>query len=247
MTFSIVGRCARSGMLGLAVSSSSPAVAARCAHARARVGAVSTQNVTDPSLGPRSLDLMAAGRSAKEAIDKIVETAEHIEHRQLLAIGADGQTATFSGERTLGNHAAAEGTDAAAAGNLLKNQDVPSAMIQAFAERPDDHLGDRLLRSMRAALDAGGEAGPVHSIGMLIVDQVRWPVVDLRIDWTDEDPVSGLEAIWSLYKPQIDVYVTRALDPDAAPSYGVPGAGAGVASSSTGVTSSSTGVTSSST
>lgn len=223
MTFSIVGRCQRTGMFGMAVSSSSPAVAARCAHVRAGVGAVSTQNVTDPSLGPRGLDLMAGGRSAKTAIDKIVETAEHIAHRQLVAIGADGHTATFSGGRTLGLHASAEGKDTAAAGNLLKSADVPGAMIEAFGAGSEDHLGDRLLASMRAALDAGGEEGPVHSIGLLIVDQVPWPVVDLRIDWTDGDPISGLEAIWQVYKPQIDAYVTRALDPDAAPTYGVAG------------------------
>ena len=223
MTFSIVGRCAGTGMFGLAVSSSSPAVAARCAYARAGIGAVSTQNVTDPSLGPRGLDLMAAGRPASQAIDKIVETTAHIEHRQLIMIDADGGTATYSGSRTLGVHAMAEGDDAAAAGNLLASEGVPAAMVEAFAQEPNDHLGDRLLSAMRAAQEAGGEAGPVHSIGMLIVDQLSWPVVDLRIDWTEDDPVSGLEAIWTLYKPQIDAYVTRALDPDAAPTYGVPG------------------------
>ncbi|MGI9420982.1 MAG: DUF1028 domain-containing protein [Geminicoccaceae bacterium] len=224
MTFSIVGRCSQTGMLGMAVSSSSPAVAARCAHARAGVGVVSTQNVTDPGLGPRGLDLMASGRPAGAAIDEIVETAEHIEHRQLVAIdGAGGRTATFSGARTLGLHATAEGTNAAAAGNLLKSAQVPAAMVEAFARDPDSHLGDRLLAAMRAALDAGGEEGPVHSIGMLIVDRVPWPVVDLRIDWTEDDPIGGLQGIWQVYKPQIDAYVMRALDPDAAPSYGVPG------------------------
>lgn len=223
MTFSIVGRCARTGMFGVAVSSSSPAVAARCAHARAGVGAVSTQNVTDPSLGPRGLDLMAGGRTAEAAIEKIVETTGHIQHRQLVAIGADGQTATFSGARTLGIHAAAEGTDAAAAGNLLRSELVPAAMVEAFARKPGDHLGDRLLSAMRAALEAGGEEGSVHSIGMTLVDQTSWPIADLRIDWTEDDPIGGLEAIWAVYKPQIDAYVTRALDPDAAPSYDVPG------------------------
>ena len=64
MTFSLVGRCARTGMLGIAVSSSSPAVAARCAHVRAGVGAVGSQNVTDPRLGPRLLDRLAAGDAA---------------------------------------------------------------------------------------------------------------------------------------------------------------------------------------
>ena len=39
MTFSLVARCADTGMFGLAISSSSPAVAARCAFARAGVGA----------------------------------------------------------------------------------------------------------------------------------------------------------------------------------------------------------------
>ncbi|MFD0934706.1 DUF1028 domain-containing protein, partial [Methylobacterium trifolii] len=53
MTFSIVARCASTGMFGVAVSSSSPAVAARCAHARAGIGAVASQNVTDPALGRR--------------------------------------------------------------------------------------------------------------------------------------------------------------------------------------------------
>lgn len=224
MTFSIVGRCARTGMFGMAVSSSSPAVAARCAHARAGVGVVSTQNVTDPSLGPRGLDLMADGRSAKAAIDEITATADHIAHRQLIAIDAGGHSATFSGARTLGLHATAKGKDAAAAGNLLKSEDVPAAMVEAFTQNPDHHLGDRLLNAMRGALSAGGEEGPVHSIGMLIVDRVPWPVVDLRIDWTETDPIDGLQTIWNVYKPQIDAYTTRALNPDAAPSYGVPGA-----------------------
>lgn len=42
MTFSIVARCADTKMLGIAISSSSPAVAARCVHTRAQIGAVSS-------------------------------------------------------------------------------------------------------------------------------------------------------------------------------------------------------------
>lgn len=59
MTLSISARCRRTGMFGIAVSSSSPCVAARCAHARAGVGVVATQNITDPTLGPKGLDIMA--------------------------------------------------------------------------------------------------------------------------------------------------------------------------------------------
>ena len=76
---------------------------------------------------------------------------------------------------------------------------------------------------MRAGLDAGGEAGPIHSAGLKLVDKVSWPVADLRVDWTDDCPVHGLAALWDLYKPQMDAYVSRALHPAGAPSYGVPG------------------------
>ncbi|MDE0111625.1 MAG: DUF1028 domain-containing protein, partial [Albidovulum sp.] len=76
---------------------------------------------------------------------------------------------------------------------------------------------------MRAALDAGGEAGPVHSAGMYLVREVAWPVADVRVDWSDSDPIAELDRVWSLYKPQLEDYVSRALNPESAPSYGVPG------------------------
>ena len=65
MTFSIVARCENTGMFGVAVTSSSPAVAARCAYARAGAGAVASQNITDPTLGARGLDLLASGPAAE--------------------------------------------------------------------------------------------------------------------------------------------------------------------------------------
>jgi uncharacterized Ntn-hydrolase superfamily protein len=97
MTFSLVGRCARTGMLGVAVTSSSPAVAARCAWARTRVGAVSTQNVTDPSLGPQVLNRIELGRSAVEALDEVIAMAPHAEFRQLAVVDAEGRTASYYG------------------------------------------------------------------------------------------------------------------------------------------------------
>ena len=78
MTFSIAARCDRMGMFGMAVASSSPAVAARCAHARAGVGVVATQNITDPRLGPAGLDLLAAGFSAPEAMTRAKKQAPRI-------------------------------------------------------------------------------------------------------------------------------------------------------------------------
>ncbi|GJD34940.1 DUF1028 domain-containing protein [Methylobacterium aerolatum] len=222
MTFSIVARCAETGMFGVAVSSSSPAVAARCAHARAGIGAVASQNVTDPSLGARALDLLALGADAGQVVDVLRGSAPHMEFRQVLVVDGRGGSAIHSGPRALGTWAEARAADVACGGNMLADAGVPQAMVDAFG-RTGGPLGDRLIAAMRAALAAGGEAGPVHSAGMMLVREVSWPVADLRVDWTEDCPIDALAALWERYKPQLDDYVTRARDPSAAPSYGVPG------------------------
>lgn len=222
MTFSISARCPKSGMMGIAISSSSPAVSARCAFARSGAGVVATQNITDPALGPKGLDLMAGGLSAEAALAKLLDGYATADWRQLVLLGVEGDTAIHSGENTLGTFATAKGKDCAAAGNLLANNQVPAAMVEAF-EASSGHLADRLIATMQAGLNAGGEAGPVHSAGLYMVRDVSWPVADLRVDWAEEDPIGELAALWQIYKPQLEDYVTRAIDPTAAPSYGVPG------------------------
>lgn len=210
-------------MFGIAVSSSSPCVAARCAHARAGAGAVATQNITDPTLGPKGLDLLAKGLSARDALAKLRANAPYIDYRQLALVDRQGGTASFSGPKTLGIHETAEAADVVTAGNLLKSPDIPQRMIDAFQANEKAHLGARLIAAMQAALAAGGEEGPVHSAGMLLVRDVAWPVADLRVDWHETDPIGELDRLWKLWQPQMDAYVTRALNPSTAPSYGVPG------------------------
>jgi uncharacterized Ntn-hydrolase superfamily protein len=223
MTFSIAARCARTGMFGVAVSSSSPAVAARCAHVRAGVGAVATQNITDPRLGPAGLDLLARGQDAAETIVALhARAGETAPYRQLTAVDAQGRTAAHSGERALGNHGHFAGVDAVAAGNMLVSPDLPGAMVEAFAARPQDHLAVRLLAALDAALAVGGEEGPVHSAGLLVADREAWPLVDLRVDWS-ETSIADLHRLWAVWEPQMQDYVTRGIDPTQAPSYGVPG------------------------
>lgn len=222
MTFSIAARCPDSGMFGVIVSSSSPCVAARCAHARAGAGAVLSQNITDPSLGTRVLDLMALGAGAEEAIAIVRQTAPHREYRQLLAVDGAGGAAIFSGSEALGRCGEATGLNVASAGNLLADAAIPQIMVDNFLASKG-HLGDRLLAAMMAGVAAGGEEGPIHSAGMTLVRDVPWPVADLRVDWTEACPLGALEALWRVYEPQLEAYVTRARDPSAAPSYGVPG------------------------
>ncbi len=223
MTFSIVGRCAKSGQLGIAISSSSIAVGARCPWVRAGVGAVATQNVTLPALGPQVLDLLENGQlDPAAALEQALGGSEWSEYRQVTVIDSQGRTALFSGKEALGTYHAVAGAQCVAAGNMLAGVEVIEAMIPAF-EQAAGTLAERLLAAMHAAMAAGGEAGPVHSAALKIVGEPSWPIVDLRVDWADEDPIGQLDGLWQAYRPQMQDYITRALNPTAAPSYGVPG------------------------
>ena len=222
MTFSIVARTQAGAMFGMAIASSSPAVAARCVHGRAGVGVVATQNITDPSLGPGILDALARGAGGAAALEQCLATTRYAAYRQLLVLGRDGPPAVHSGAYALGIVASAIGADAAAGGNLLARPDIPAAMLAAF-DAAGGHLGARLLQALAAAVARGGEAGPIHSAGLLVVRDVSWPIVDLRVDWSETDPVAGLSRLWDIYAPQIEDYVRRAIDPAHAPGFGVPG------------------------
>lgn len=221
MTFSLLGRCGGTRRMGMVVSSSSPAVAARCAHVRAGVGVAASQNVTDPRLGPALLDALARTGDVRRAIADVVASGPHMRHRQLVLLDRDGAGHVHTGEGALGRHGHRIGPDCAAAGNLLADEAVLDAMVEGFGDEPGDDLGDRLLAALEAGLRAGGEAGEVRSAGLVMTGDVEWPIADLRVDWHDA-PIAELRALWTVYEPQLDDYITRALDPEAAPGYGVP-------------------------
>ena len=223
MTFSIAGRCARTGQFGVAITTSSISVGSRCPHARAGVGAVATQNITDPHLATLVLDAMEAGASAPQAIASVTRGREHIDYRQLTAVDAQGRTAHFTGAHILGTNAVSEAPDCVAAGNLLSSTAVASGISDGFNASPDAHLAERLLRAIEGGLAAGGEEGPVHSAALVVADKMPFYLVDLRVDWEDGCPIARLRQLWETYEPQMNDYLNRAINPSAAPSYGVAG------------------------
>lgn len=222
MTFSLAARDPATGAFGMVLSSSSPAVGARCLHLRPGVGAAASQNVTNPALGPRLLDALQAGATAEEAMAQVVAAETHPEHRQLTVVDSAGRVAHFSGARTLGTHAVATGHEAVAAGNLLAGAHVVRAMIDSYQASAAATFEERLLAGFLGGLAAGGEEGPVRSAGLAVVESAAWRVTDLRVDDAD-DPAAELTRLLALWLPQKRDYLTRALDPEAAPSYGVPG------------------------
>jgi len=212
MTFSLAGRCERTGAVGAVIASASMAVAARCVAVRAGAGAVCSQSTTDPRLRQALLEAMAGGQAAHDALAALAGRTPDIAYRQLAAVDAAGGSACYSGELTLGEAADVRAAGAAAAGNLLADRGVPAAMLAAFTGRAGDRLGDRLIAALAAGLAAGGEVSPVRSAGLVIAESVAWPVTDLRVDW-HEDPVGELAGLWARWQPQAESYVRRALRP----------------------------------
>ena len=223
MTFSIAGRCARTGMFGVAITTSSISVGSRCPHARAGVGAVATQNITDPHLATLVLDAMEAGSDASNAISAVTKGRNFIDYRQLTAVDAKGNTAHFTGKNILGTNAISEDTDCVAAGNLLSSEAVAKGISDGFTANPDAHLAERLLQGIEGGLAAGGEGGPVHSAALLVSGSQPFALVDLRVDWEEVGPIEKLRRLWEAYEPQMNDYLNRAINPTAAPSYGVVG------------------------
>jgi uncharacterized Ntn-hydrolase superfamily protein len=215
MTFSIIGRCARTGQLGAAVSTSNIAVGTRVPFVRAKAGAVLTQHRTDPRLGPRGLDLLASGCSAQQALAALVASTSDIDWRQLAVIDAKGRTAAHSGRHVKPHLREVHGRDCVAIGNILANDRVVPAMTAAFEAGIDEALAERLLRAIEAGLAAGGEHGPVRSAALYVAHEHSFPLVDLRVDAADE-PIAALRALWQEYIPWVEEFVVRAVDPDRA-------------------------------
>lgn len=213
MTFSILGHCQKTGQFGAAVSTSSIAVGARVPHVRSQIGGILTQYRTDPRLGPRGLDLLQSGCSAKEALSALVASSEQSEWRQLAVMDTGGHTAASTGSKVKPHLGEAQGRGCVVIGNILANDRVLPSMVAAFEQAADCLLVERMLRALEAAVAAGGEGKPVRSAALIVHGEQPFPLVNLRVDWADE-AVPALRAVWTEYQPLVNDYVIRAIAPE---------------------------------
>ncbi len=217
-TFSIIGRCHRTGMLGIAITTSDLCVGSRCPYVRPLVGAVSTQAATDPRLGPFALRLMDLGYSASRVIAELEASDPHIERRQLGVVDRDGASAARTGSFNGPWAGHVTGPNFVAMGNALAGEQVVQAMARAFQATEAADLEDRLLDSIDAGQDAGGEARdstPYHSAALLVYASDSFPRVDLRVD-EHPQPLVELRRLVQLYRPRMEMFSLRARDPEAA-------------------------------
>ena len=212
-TFSLAGRCERTGMLGVAIATSEMAVGSRCIHVASGVGAVVCQASTNPRLGFLGLNLMRAGYSAPRALDEIAASDQHVERRQLGCLDISGHAAGRTGadNKPWAGHRAARNVVAAA--NLVVGPGVVDAMFETFQADPGRPLWERLLAALEAGKRAGGQPDGEQSAGLYVVDREPFAIVDLRVDLHPE-PVSELRRLADKYFPLVAYYSLRPFDPN---------------------------------
>ena len=203
-TFSIVARDSVTGELGVAVQSHWFSVGALVPWAEAGVGAVATQSFVDPAYGPLGLELMRAGKTARQALDGIIASDPSEAVRQVAMVDARGTIAAHTGKKCILAAGHIEGEQFTVEANLMLNDKVWPAMARAYRETKGD-FADRMLAALDAAQSVGGDIRGKQSAAILIVrgkpTGKSWidRTMDLRVEDSPE-PLAELRRLVNVHR-----------------------------------------------
>lgn len=218
MTFSIMGRCKRTGAFGAAIATSDLAVGGRCVRLAHGQGAMLSQHRTDSRLGDLGIALLRQGHSAEETIKHVCASTPDIAWRQLGALDAHGRSAAFHGSRMYSIYTDTPGPDCLALGNILDNHQVTTAMVGAFLATPGLPLAEKLMRALEAGQDSGGEViGALRSAALQVTGEDGIAAFDLRCDKSEGQAIDDLRSLYEAYKGRESTLRAVALAPDTVP------------------------------
>jgi uncharacterized Ntn-hydrolase superfamily protein len=205
-TFSIVGRCERTGQLGIAVTTADVGAGRLITFARAGVGAVAVQSWPNLYAAMDALDLLADGSSPADALDSVTAGDPDRELRQFGIVDAGGHAVSWTGSDCTEWAGHITGPGFAAQGNMLVGPETVSELARVFQERADDALSLRLLSALAAGQAAGGDKRGRQCAALYVVDAEVFPLWDLRVD-ENPDPVAELQRIYPIAETQLLPFV----------------------------------------
>ena len=211
-TFTAIGRCPRTGRLGVAVTTGEIATGSRVPSVMANVGAVGTQASTDPRLGPLAIKLLELGYPAARVMSELEASDPYIEFRQLGVVDRFGRTAvrTGSSNNPWAGHETGDGW--VVMGNAVVDEGVVAAMAQAMREHEARDIETRLMHSISAGTDAGGQPDGQRAAAVVVLENEGYPIVNLRVDDHDE-PMKELWRVFNKMRPRVPYYRKRPDDP----------------------------------
>jgi len=206
MTWSIIARDPSSGAFGVAVTTKFFAVGALCPHARSEVGALATQALINPTLGPRGLALMAQGVAPEHAIAALLQDDLGRETRQIHMLDAQGRGAAHTGKDCIGwcGHLLRRGYSVA--GNMLAGPRVIEETASAYETGAHLPFAERLLAALDAGQAAGGDKRGKQSAALKIYAGEEYPWLDIRVD----DHAEPLQELRRLYAEARRMYLVFA-------------------------------------
>jgi uncharacterized Ntn-hydrolase superfamily protein len=187
MTYTIIGRCARTGRLGLGIATFSLAVGGRCEGVAANIGIVKTQAFPNRTNDPLAIKLLAQGLLPARVMAVLAAHDTEHDYRQIAIMDREGRVAAHTGTGTRGWSGHQEGVDCVAFGNGLVGPQVLAALISGFLANANDPLEFRLMGALEAGRDAGGQGTadnhkPERSAAIKVVDRLDYPEIDVRVD-----------------------------------------------------------------
>ena len=222
-TFTVLGACLKSGMLGIGIATYSLGVGGYCPVLKHNLGVVSSQAYANPRLGILAMKLLGLGFSPEKILKEIKDQDAYFSYRQIGIVNRSGVAACHTGPNTrkwAGHHV---GDGYISMGNALSGQHVVDGIAKGFEDSEGQSLDERLMRALEAGRDVGGQANAEgkhlteRSAALIVCDLDNIPYIDLRVDAHDT-AVDELRRIHGLYAPYVEYVRLRSNDPPNTPS-----------------------------
>lgn len=200
MTFSVLAFCPTSGKIGIAQATGTPAVANRTFRIFPGRGVLTVQAGHNFYLRELAASLYEAGYGPERILKSLAAADPHFEQRQAAVLNVSGEAAVHTGPKAFTWHGHRIGTNYVVAGNALAGPQVVENMAAAFEGSAGEELEERLLRTIEAGRDAGGQPVGQRSAVLQVYTDKRYPLVDLRVD-VNLEPVGELRKSFDWYRP----------------------------------------------
>jgi len=204
-TFSIVARDPATGEMAVGVQSHWFSVGTIVAWGKSGVGVVATQSFVNPAYGPNGLQLMENGITAKQAMDDLIAKDAGREVRQVAMLDNKGNVHAFTGEKCIASASHFVGDNFSVQANMMLNDEVVPAMAKAYLKNAGLPLAERVLATLKAAQEAGGDIRGQQSAALIVVGGKKvaepWKekLVDLRVD-DHNTPIKELERLLRVHR-----------------------------------------------
>ena len=205
MTFSIIARCRRTGQLGYAQATGTPAIGRRVMRVVPKRFVIAVQAGHNHYLLEMAYQMALLGTSAERINSALTAADPNFAQRQTMFLAAEGPGFAYTGDdaRDWKGHAVSE--DCVVAGNVLAGPKVVESMRAAFEDNANEELAERLMRALEAGRREGGQSDGERSAALYVMSDVPYPLIDLRVD-VSMNPTADLRKAFDWYKPLVPFY-----------------------------------------